>query len=54
MPYKMKMVSLTQEVVRILRNTSTNEDDVVRKYFLSEFSLGYRHLVTLLDSDRQS
>ena len=33
------MVFLTQEVVRIWRNTSTNEDDVVRKYFLSEFSL---------------
>ena len=39
MPYKMKMVCLTQEVVRILRNTSFNEKEEVRLYFLSEFSL---------------
>ena len=39
MPFRMKMVCLTQEVVRILRNTSTSEDEGVKNYFLSEFAL---------------
>ena len=39
MPTKMKRICLTQEVVRILRNTSKNLEEKIRTYYLSEFSL---------------
>ena len=39
MPFKMRRVSLAQEVVRILRNTSRRLDTKEKLYFLSEFSL---------------
>ena len=39
MPFRMKMVCLKQEVVRTLRNNCTSEDESVKNYFLSEFSL---------------
>ena len=38
MPYKTKKLCLVQEVVRILRNTSTRLDSSVKTHHLSEFS----------------
>ena len=38
MPYKTKKLCLVQEVVRILRNTSTRLDSSIKTHHLSEFS----------------
>ena len=39
MPFKMKRTCLTQEVVRILRNTSSKHEESIKTHFLSELCL---------------
>ena len=38
MPQNVKRACLTNEVIRMMRNTSRDEDEEVRKFFLSDFS----------------